>query len=353
MGCGKDGISGDVLSYGRVSAKIAKNEESLMAEIKKDRSLIDGLLDIIRGIKNNLKIRIAKSEKAMLDEAERNLVNLLRSESGEQIQARYAVKLNETDIKSKQLEAIRENNPADDDIHTWIRTVDDIKTAQEVFGVSEDDFSGAPDWTYEDAQKALRMGKVMVYSSKPIKTGSFVTPSKMEAESYSGNGRIYKSMLKIKDIAWIDDIQGQYVKIKKDDLYAEYQKNIQSKNGIKFEMNEKERYEALKNIEIKLFDATSINVDSAIETVSLFSNKSDIQKELIKIGDKLNIFENYSTDDVDFEFKMSHGTINESVEKQEYSYADLTKAINFVRNVVENAVVIDIHRDKYIGTERR
>ncbi|MBR5521383.1 MAG: hypothetical protein IKU54_05235 [Oscillospiraceae bacterium] len=61
-----------------------------MAEIKKDRSLIDGLLDIIRGIKNNLKIRLAKSEKAMLDEAERNLVNLLRSEGGESRNKRYS-----------------------------------------------------------------------------------------------------------------------------------------------------------------------------------------------------------------------------------------------------------------------
>lgn len=61
--------------------RIAKNEDQLMEAIKKDRSFIDGLLDIIRGIKNNLAIKFAKSEKAMLDEAERNLVNLLRAEN--------------------------------------------------------------------------------------------------------------------------------------------------------------------------------------------------------------------------------------------------------------------------------
>jgi len=64
--------------------KIAGNDAQLMEKIKKDRNLIDGLLDIIRGIKNNLAIKFAKSEKAMLDEAERNLVNLLRAESREQ-----------------------------------------------------------------------------------------------------------------------------------------------------------------------------------------------------------------------------------------------------------------------------
>ena len=58
--------------------RIAKSEESLMAEIKKDRTLIDGLLDIIRGIKNNLAIKFTKSEKAMLDEAERNAETILK-----------------------------------------------------------------------------------------------------------------------------------------------------------------------------------------------------------------------------------------------------------------------------------
>jgi len=72
--------------------KIAKNEEQLMTAIKKDRTVIDGLLDIIRGMKNNLAIKFAKSERAMLDEAERNLVNLMRAESREQEQARLSLK---------------------------------------------------------------------------------------------------------------------------------------------------------------------------------------------------------------------------------------------------------------------
>ena len=54
----------------KLISRAAVNDEKLMAEIKKDRTLIDGLLDIIRGIKNNLKIRLAKSEKAMLDEGD-------------------------------------------------------------------------------------------------------------------------------------------------------------------------------------------------------------------------------------------------------------------------------------------
>ena len=35
--------------------------------------------------------------------------------------------------KERQLKINLENNPAEDDIHTWIRTVDDILTFDEIF----------------------------------------------------------------------------------------------------------------------------------------------------------------------------------------------------------------------------
>ena len=44
----------------------------------------------------------------------------------------------------------------------------------------------------QDALDAIEKGKILVYSSKPISQGIFVTPSRMEAESYSGNGKVYK-----------------------------------------------------------------------------------------------------------------------------------------------------------------
>lgn len=78
---------------------------------------------------------------------------------------------------------------------------------------SKDEFGGTPDWTYADAQKALKTGKVAVYSSHTIKNGTFVTPSKMEAEAYGG-GKVFKKIVSISDVAWIDDVQGQYAKVK-------------------------------------------------------------------------------------------------------------------------------------------
>lgn len=117
--------------------------------------------------------------------------------------------------KQKQLEIIQKNNKMQDDYHTGIRTVEDIKTLEET--LQDSDWSGYdefnPDYTRNMANEALKTGKITVYSSYPIKQGAFVSPSKMEAESYSGNGKVYSKKININDVAWIDPTQGQYANI--------------------------------------------------------------------------------------------------------------------------------------------
>lgn len=113
--------------------------------------------------------------------------------------------------KSQQLDIVLKSNPAEDDEHTWIREESDILTYPEAieatFGDDIDDFT--PDFTAADIKKALKTGKITVYSSYPIKNGIFVTPSAMEAASYSGNGIIYTATVDLGDVAWIDEGQGQ------------------------------------------------------------------------------------------------------------------------------------------------
>lgn len=113
--------------------------------------------------------------------------------------------------KAEQLQIILKENPAEDDLHTWIREESDILTFKEALDdVGWDGtWSTYEDFTSEDIQKALDTGKVTVYSSYPIKNGFFVTPSKLEASSYSGNGMVYTATVNTSDIAWIDDGQGQ------------------------------------------------------------------------------------------------------------------------------------------------
>lgn len=116
------------------------------------------------------------------------------------------IRCNSEALKEAQLELILNSNPVDGDISVWVRDVDDILTFEEA--MTEDDLID-PDFTEEDVEECLRTGKVTVYSSKPIANGNFVSPSKMEASAYSGNGYIYCANVKLTDVAWIDCTQGQ------------------------------------------------------------------------------------------------------------------------------------------------
>lgn len=117
-------------------------------------------------------------------------------------------------VKQKQLDIINKVNPAPNTYSTWIRSVDDIKTLAETLEDSDwadaDEFN--PDLTREMIEDAIEKGEIKVYSSYPIKQGVFVSPSYMEAESYSGDGNVYSKNVSVDDVAWIDPTQGMYVK---------------------------------------------------------------------------------------------------------------------------------------------
>ena len=59
-------------------------------------------------------------------------------------------------------------------------------------------------------KEALRTGIIRVYSSKEITLGIFVSASKMDAGSYSEDGSVFSKDVSIRDVAWIDALQGQY-----------------------------------------------------------------------------------------------------------------------------------------------
>ena len=123
--------------------------------------------------------------------------------------------LKEAERKQKQLEVIQKSNPVEDDYHTWIRSTDDIHTFREALNDPEwadyDEFD--PDYTKAMAEEALESGEIEVFSSYPIQNGVFVTPSRMEAESYAGRGKIYSKTVKTDDVAWIDPTQGQFAPV--------------------------------------------------------------------------------------------------------------------------------------------
>ena len=129
---------------------------------------------------------------------------------------RFASGSGGSDLKARQFEIIQRTNPAPNDYQTWVRSTSDILTLGEALkqGVVDgecdegDDFT--PDFSWSDAEAAIQSGKITVYSSHDIESGAWVTPSKMEAESYGGAN---SKEVPIEDIAWVDPLQGMYAPV--------------------------------------------------------------------------------------------------------------------------------------------
>ena len=130
---------------------------------------------------------------------------------------KVAVKYAKPLTKAQKLEIIKKNNIANDDYHTWIRNEKDILDFNEARKYTLDDIgdvSSYPDVTKEMLDKAEKSGKIKVYSSKPFSLGGFVSPSKMQAMDYAGNGKVYEGIFDIDDVAWINADEGQLVRVK-------------------------------------------------------------------------------------------------------------------------------------------
>ena len=174
-------------------------------------------------------------------------------------------------LKQSQLDIIKKSNPMQDDYHTGIRNVEDIKTLEETLNDSDyidyDEFN--PDLTRQDIENAIKSGMITVYSSYPIENGVFVSPSKMEAESYSGNGKIYSKQVPINDIAWIDPTQGQYAKVPTIPTVKDFKQDIKLPT---IENNLNNNYNSIKGSDTDVSRTNKID-----RTYSILQNQSDRQ----------------------------------------------------------------------------
>lgn len=194
----------------RNTGKMISNEQDIFFSTSKNASQSDG-----RGTEK-LEFNIP-AEKLILDDLFDDNADVkipLKGQKELDI-SNYIVKNEDNSLKTKQMDIINNSNPMLDDYHTGIRNVNDIKTLEETLNDSDyieyDEFN--PDLTRQDIENAIKKGTITVYSSYPIENGVFVSPSKMEAESYSGNGKVYSKEVPIQDVAWIDPTQGQYAKV--------------------------------------------------------------------------------------------------------------------------------------------
>lgn len=116
-----------------------------------------------------------------------------------------------TSLKERQNAIIQAAHPANPDSQqTWINSADDIMTFDEATdGI---DYDVTPDYTAAMIEEAKQSGYITVYSSNNIRNGTFVTPSKMLAQDYAGGGDVHSMRVKLSDVAWIDEEQGQYAR---------------------------------------------------------------------------------------------------------------------------------------------
>ena len=221
-----DELADEVLAHysGKRGAERLRKEAESIANGK--GSLLDkaGAISALERVKEALT-RFWKATADLLhihfttaeEVADKVLADLLNSVNPNEVAKEYR-------RKQKQLERINETNPMLDDYHVGIRGLSDILTMREAIEearqeAEEGDYetlSAYPDITNEMLEDALQSGKITVYSSKPIKDGNFVTPSRMQAEDYAGDGRVYSKTVSIDDVAWINTDEGQFVKNRKD-----------------------------------------------------------------------------------------------------------------------------------------
>lgn len=256
-------------------------------------------------------------------------------------------------LKQKQLDIILKNNPVEDDYHTWIRSIDDIKTLEEALNDGDwsdyDEFN--PDLTKQDIEEAINTGKITVYSSYPIEQGIFVSPSRMEAESYSANGKIYSKKVEINDVAWIDPTQGQYAKVN-NNLYSQqtnkWQEHLEKNykatgtrtnltNSKSKTMNPLEISKLTKEDAHTTPILKKINVskgDGESKFASNINNKTDMLNQ--KSKDLI-----LSSDDVRFYEKVTN---KESLEKafERLNKNGKNETENWLRKDSENATSVDV-----------
>ena len=115
-----------------------------------------------------------------------------------------------TPLQKAQFDIIQATNPMYDDYHTGIRSPKEIKTFQEV--VDDPESFSWGDFSRDDARRALKRGKIKVYSSYEIENGVFVSTSYKQSLGYAGNNptRVYSREVALDSVAWINGDEGQY-----------------------------------------------------------------------------------------------------------------------------------------------
>lgn len=155
-------------------------------------------------------------------------------------------------------------------------------------------------------------------------------------------------------------------KVKKtfEELYKESKAEKNTADEVKYsvtsKMTEEERYTELKSKQIEItVETDTLNHLEAISSLDNLEKKikSQAEKIIYPLAEKLGITTKELTHDnidVEFIFSKTNG-LKESLSKQlRYggNYTDFAKALVNLEKILDNAVLIEVHGDKYKGTSR-
>ena len=213
-------LSEDLRASETLSRIAAKEAGKKMSEVSDNKSLIAKLRAWIRKFWGDIKATFAKwSKKDLQNLTVNQFSHMPLRDLFEGVDLRKYRNAKVKSHKQAQLDIIKKHNPMQDDVHTGIRKVEDIKSFDEVLGESRKNQAEYGELTYPDMnidmmESAAESGMITVYSSYPIKQGVFVTPSYMNAQDYAGgSGRVYQATVPVDDVAWIAEDEGQYARV--------------------------------------------------------------------------------------------------------------------------------------------
>lgn len=180
-------------------------------------------------------------------------------------------------------------------------------------------------------------------------------------DNYNVNRKSYKDVLPRGNSNYSSDISNVSVNIdgvSPTDYFKGYggTSNVTAVNNnevtspIRIDMTEAEREPILRNTDIQVSDATRVTLPQDIVDKIKAGNLKDIYKEIRQYAKGIKLFDDtYRNENVNVKFNFSNSSYKKSVSEQlirKNNAENFLYMVNDFRNIVSNAVPIEIHSDR-------
>lgn len=180
-------------------------------------------------------------------------------------------------------------------------------------------------------------------------------------DNYNVNRKSYKDVLPRGNSNYFSDISNVSVNIdgvSPTDYFKGYggTSNVTAVNNnevtspIRIDMTEAEREPILRNTNVQVSDATRVTLPQDIVDKIKAGNLKDIYKEIRQYAKGIKLFDDtYRNENVNVKFNFSNSSYKKSVSEQlirKNNAENFLYMVNDFRNIVSNAVPIEIHSDR-------